>query len=142
MAKTKPRSKPKPLLELSTLRERKRWITIDGNEYTLHDPASMGVQHQAAVLHAAQKMSELGATAKEISPAEADCVLELVTDATMLVVEAPREVIVQLTIPQMVQIINVFTSSAGLANPPTLKPKNPGTGAKSFQRSRGSTAEA
>lgn len=138
MAKTKSR----PLLELSTLRPRKRWITIDGEEYTLHDPASMGVQHQAAVLHAAQKMQELGAAPKELSPADADKVLEIVTDATLLVVDAPREVIVRLNVPQMVQIINVFTRSAGPANPSTRKPKSRGIGAKSSRPSSDSMAEA
>lgn len=135
-------AKTKPLLELSTLRERKRWITIDGAEYLLHDPASMGVQQQAAVLHAATKMSELGAVKGVLSPGEAEQALELVTDAAMLVVDVPREVVVKLTIPQMVQIINVFTSSAGRATPPKRQPQTRATGGRSSPHSRGSTAEA
>ena len=140
MAKRK--SRIKPLLELSTLRERKRWITIDGNEYILHDPAHMGVQQQAAVLHAAAKLSELGAVEGTLSPDETEQILELVTDATMLVVDVPREVAVKLTIPQMVQILNVFTSSAGQKNPSKKKSGSPGTGARSSRRSSDSMAEA
>lgn len=135
-------AKTKPLLELSTLRERKRWITIDSKEYTLHDPASMGVQHQAAVLHAATEMSELGAVKGTLSPEDTDHILELVTDATMLVVDVPREVAVKLTVPQMVQIINVFTSSAEPATPPKQKPKSQVTGEKPSPPFKGSTAEA
>lgn len=135
-------AKTKPLLELSTLRERKRWITIDGKEYTLHDPASMGVQQHSIVFHAASQFREIGAIEGDLSPQEAEQMLELVTDATLQVVEAPREVVVKLTVPQMVQIIDVFTSSAGLANPPKTQPKTQATGAKSSQASRDSTAEA
>ena len=112
-----------PILELSTLAPRKRWITINGEEHTLHDPATMGVQHQAAVLHAAAEMSKLGARKAALSPADADQILELVTDAVMQVIEAPREVVVQLTLPQMMQIIEVFSSSADVAKPSRPKPR-------------------
>lgn len=137
MAKTK----SKPLLELSTLRERKRWITIDKKDYTLHDPASMGVQQHSIVFHAANSFRELGIAEGELSPEEAEQMLELVTDATLQVVDAPRDVVVQLTIPQMVQIIDVFTSSAGLATPPNQKPESPGTGEKSSPASKDSMEE-
>jgi hypothetical protein len=134
---------PKPILELSTLRERKRFITIDGHEYTLHDPASMGVQQHSVVFHAAAQFREMGTIdAEEISPEEADQMLDLVTDATMQVVDAPRDVMTKLTVPQMMQIIDVFISSAGLANPPAKQPKTQETGAKSSPPSKGSTAEA
>lgn len=139
MAKTK----SKPLLELSTLRERKRWILIDKKDYTLHDPASMGVQQQAIVIHAATTFREMGAnaTGKKFSLEDTERVIDLLIDATTQVTDAPREVVEKLTIPQMLQVIDVFTSSAGMASPPTQKPKSRGTGVKSSQPSKGSTAE-
>lgn len=131
----------KPILELSTLIEKRQQIAIDGELYNLLSFGDMGVREQARFVIMGREIQAVR-DVDEITDESADKLDALARQFVNMVVDAPGAILNKLAFHHCSAIIQVFITAAGIEIPP-LKPREESlpTGAKSSQPSSDSMAE-
>lgn len=105
----------KPLLTLTTLEPERQTVAIDGASYELALPGDFGIAAQAKLARMQRRVNALIKREDELSDAELDELGQLVDALVSLLLPAlPAETLGMLRDSQKLQIVNVFTTAAGI----------------------------
>lgn len=133
-----------PILDLSTLAPERPTVVINRQPYELRMPDDFGLIELARyerLMHESQAIQNRKSKAP-ITVDEAQKLSTVLAEAVQLVLQAPADVLAELSDWNRIAILEAFTPAVTGAATPRKKPRSRSTSGRSSRASRASTAPA